>query len=102
LQHHFVEDVLTIIKPLVGAEGSATGMQNHLIIRVSPKKMIEIEQIISSIDVARQKLEIKNSRNCLRNNINQFIKVMNGERTYKNLAISTIYSRMGRINATLY
>jgi hypothetical protein len=86
LQHHFVEDVLPIIKPLVGAEGSATGMQKHLIICASPKKIIEI----------------KYSRNYLRNNINQFIKVMDGERTYKNWAISTIYSTMGHINATLY
>lgn len=58
LQHRFVEDVLPIIQPLVGNDGAATGMQNHLIIRASPEKMIEIEQIISALDVARQNLKI--------------------------------------------
>lgn len=58
LQHSFVEDVLPIIQPLVGNDGAATGMQNHLIIRASPEKMTEIEQIISTLDVARQNLKI--------------------------------------------
>ena len=58
LQHRFVEDILPIIQPLVGNDGAATGMQNHLIIRASPEKMIEIEQIISTLDVARQNLKI--------------------------------------------
>ncbi len=58
LQHRFVEDVLPIIQPLVGNDGAATGMQNHLIIRASAEKMIEIEQIISALDVARQNLKI--------------------------------------------
>jgi hypothetical protein len=56
LQHRFVEDVLLIIQPLVGDDGAATGMQSHLIIRASPEKMIEIEQILSTLDVARQNL----------------------------------------------
>ena len=58
LQHRFVEDILPIIQPLVGNEGAATGMQNHLIIRASPEKMIEIEQIISTLDVVKQNLKI--------------------------------------------
>ena len=58
LQHHFAEDILPIIQPLVGNDGTATGMQNHLIIRASPEKMIEIEQIISTLDVERQNLKI--------------------------------------------
>ena len=58
LQHHFAEDILPIIQPLVGSDGTATGMQNHLIIRASPEKMIEIEQIISTLDVERQNLKI--------------------------------------------
>jgi hypothetical protein len=62
LQHRFAEDILPIIQPLVGSDGTATGMQNHLIIRASPEKMIEIEQIISTLDVERQNLKITVSR----------------------------------------
>lgn len=58
LQHRFAEDILPMIQPLVGNDGAATGMQNHLIIRTSPEKMIEIEQIISTLDVARQNFRI--------------------------------------------
>ena len=58
LQHRFAEDLLPTIQPLVGNDGAATGMQNHLIIRASPEKMIEIEQVIATLDVARQNLRI--------------------------------------------
>lgn len=58
LQHRFVEDILPTIQLLIGNDGTATGMQNHLIIRTSPEKMIEIEQIVSTLDVARQNLRI--------------------------------------------
>jgi hypothetical protein len=62
LQHRFAEDILPMIQPLVGNDGAATGMQNHLIIRASPEKMIEIEQIISVLDVEHQNLKITVSR----------------------------------------
>ncbi|MDP2231355.1 secretin N-terminal domain-containing protein [Methylotenera sp.] len=58
LQHRFAEDIIPIIQPLAGSEGAVTGMQNHLIIRASPERMIEIEQVISTLDVARQNLKI--------------------------------------------
>lgn len=62
LQHHFAEDILPAIQPLVGSEGVVTGMQNQLIIRASPEKMAEIEQIVATLDVARQNLKITVSR----------------------------------------
>ncbi|MDO9205253.1 secretin N-terminal domain-containing protein [Methylotenera sp.] len=58
LQHRFAEDIIPIIQPLAGSEGAVTGMQNHLIIRATPERMIEIEQVISTLDVARQNLKI--------------------------------------------
>ncbi|MEO7343341.1 MAG: hypothetical protein ABIU85_00755, partial [Methylotenera sp.] len=33
LQHRFAEDILPSIQPLVGSEGTASGIQNQLIIR---------------------------------------------------------------------
>lgn len=58
LQHRFAEDILPTIRPLVGSEGAATGIQNQLIIRASPENMAEIEQIIANFDVERKNIRI--------------------------------------------
>lgn len=58
LQHRFAEDILPSIQPLVAGNGTATGMQNQLIIRTSAENMLEIERIIATLDVARQNLKI--------------------------------------------
>lgn len=58
LQHRFAKDILPAIQLLAGSDGTITGMQNQLIIRVSPEKMAEIEQVIATLDVARQNLKI--------------------------------------------
>jgi type II secretory pathway component GspD/PulD (secretin) len=63
LQHRFAEEILPVIRPLVGNEGTASAMQNNLIIRTSPANMAEIEQIISTLDTARQNLKITVNRN---------------------------------------
>lgn len=63
LQHRFAEDILPMIRPLVGNEGTASAMQNNLIIRTTPANMAEIEQIISTLDTARQNLKITVNRN---------------------------------------
>lgn len=62
LQHRTAEDILPAIKPLVGNEGTVTAMQNNLIIRTSPEHMAQIEQIIATLDTARQNLKITISR----------------------------------------
>ncbi len=58
LQHRFVEDILPMIQPLAGEDGAVTGMQNHIIIRANPERMLEIEQAIATLDVAQQNLKI--------------------------------------------
>ena len=63
LQHRFAEDILPAILPLLGNEGTASAMQNNLIIRTSPGNMAEIEQIITTLDTARQNLKITINRN---------------------------------------
>ena len=63
LQHRFAEDILPAILPLVGSEGTASAMQNNLIIRTSSENMSEIEQMISTLDTARQNLKITVNRN---------------------------------------
>lgn len=63
LQHRFAEDILPAILPLIGNEGTASAMQNNLIIRTSPANMAEIEQIITTLDTAHQNLKITINRN---------------------------------------
>lgn len=63
LQHRFAEEILPAIKPLVGVNGTATTMQNNLIIRTSPENMAEIEKVINTLDTKRQNLKITVSRN---------------------------------------
>ena len=70
LQHRFAEDILPIVQPLVDSGGTISGMQNHLIIRTSAENMAEIEQIIHTLDVARQNFKITVSRQDYTNNSN--------------------------------
>ncbi len=62
LQHRFAEELLPVIQPLVGKDGTASAIQNNLIIRANPKNMAEIEQMISVLDTARKNLRITVSR----------------------------------------
>lgn len=58
LQHRFADDILPLLQPFSGEDGAVTGMQNHIIVRASPEKMAEIEQMIATLDVAQQNLKI--------------------------------------------
>lgn len=65
LQHRFASDLLPTITPMVGLDGTATGMQNQLILRASPERMRDIEAIVESLDVARvnRRITVNNSNN---------------------------------------
>ena len=53
LQHRFASDLLPIVTPMVGADGTVTGIDNQLILRASPEHMREIEETVSKLDAAR-------------------------------------------------
>lgn len=63
LQHRFADDLLPTITPMVGADGTATGIQNQLILRASPERMRDIEAIVESLDVTRvnRRITVSNS-----------------------------------------
>lgn len=65
LQHRFANDLLPTITPMVGADGTATGINNQLILRASPQRMQEIEAIVSQLDIARvnRKISVKSTNN---------------------------------------
>lgn len=87
LQHRFAEDILSSIQPLVGSEGSVTALQNNLIIRASSENMLQIEQVIATLDTVRQNLKITVKReNNLNTQDNQI--GVSGRKRIGNVAIS--------------
>ncbi len=63
LQHRFASDLLPTITPMVGLDGTATGMNNQLILRAQPERMREIEALIEKLDAARvnRRITVSNS-----------------------------------------
>ena len=87
LQHRFAEDILPAIRPLVGNYGTATGIQNQLIIRTSSENMAEIEQIVANLDVERKNLKITVSHQNNLQNKRDGVTV-NGSKRFGNVEIS--------------
>jgi hypothetical protein len=58
LQHRFGQDLLPAIKPLVGEEGTASAIDNHLLIQAAPERMPFIEQAIARLDTELRSLRI--------------------------------------------
>jgi type II secretory pathway component GspD/PulD (secretin) len=58
LQHRFAQDLLPAIQPLVGEDGTASAVDNHLFIRAAPERMQAIEQVIATLDVTRKNVRI--------------------------------------------
>ncbi|MES2501519.1 MAG: secretin N-terminal domain-containing protein [Pseudomonadota bacterium] len=63
LQHRFANDLLPTITPMVGLDGTATGIDNQLILRAQPERMREIEAIIEKLDATRvnRRITVSNS-----------------------------------------
>lgn len=88
LQHRFAEDLLPAIQPLVGEDGTASAMQNNLIIRANPKNIAEIEQMIRVLDTARQNLRITVSRSGNQTSENNSATI-SGRKRIGNMTIET-------------
>jgi type II secretory pathway component GspD/PulD (secretin) len=67
LQHRFADDLLPTITPMVGEDGTATGLRNQLILRASPERIREIEIIVEQLDTARENRRITVNRDANQN-----------------------------------
>lgn len=83
LQHRFASDLLPIIEPMVGADGTATGMNNELILRANPERMREIEATIAKLDAARINRKITVNRNNSIQNQRERVEATGSVRTGK-------------------
>lgn len=53
-----VEEIIPLIRPLVGEDGTVTGMNNQLIIRTSEDNLREIRRILARVDRAPRRLVV--------------------------------------------
>lgn len=97
LQHRFADDILPIIQPLAGDDGVITGMQNQIIIRVSPERMPEIEQAIANMDTVQQNLKITVSHQNNSNAANDGVSV-SGRKRIGNVEVTTNHYPNNRPN----
>ena len=88
LQHRFAEDIIPHVFPHVGADGSATGIQNQLIVRTQANNMANITQIVDALDTARQNLKITVRRNSDSTFSNNGVSVT-GSKRIGNIEITT-------------
>ena len=58
LRHRFAQDLLPSIQPLVGEDGAVSAVGNNLLVRATPARLAEIEQVILLQDVERQTVRI--------------------------------------------
>lgn len=58
LKHRSADEVLPIIRPLLDAGDVANGMDYQLILRTSPRNLVQIKQLLNSLDTAPRRLRI--------------------------------------------
>ena len=58
LQHRSAEEILPVVRPLLDRDGVASGIDNQLILRTSPRNIAEIKKLLKTIDVAPRRLRI--------------------------------------------
>lgn len=58
LQHRFAQDLLPVVQPMVGEGGSASAINNQLLVRAAPDRMAAIEQAVATLDVPRKNVRI--------------------------------------------
>jgi len=62
LKHRNAQDIVSAIAPLVGPQGSVSGVDNHLLVRTSPDRLQAVQQAVALMDVERRMLRITLSR----------------------------------------
>ena len=58
LQGATLEEIIPLVKPFVGNDGTVTGMHNRLIVRTSAERMAEVRKILAEFDRAPRRLLI--------------------------------------------
>lgn len=59
LQHRLAQDVLPVVQAMVGEGGTASAIDNHLVIRTTPERLAAIEEAIAKLDVTPRNVRIE-------------------------------------------
>ncbi|MBI3547045.1 MAG: hypothetical protein HY081_10745 [Gammaproteobacteria bacterium] len=70
LKHRSAQEIIPLIRPLLGPDDVLTGMDYRLIVRTSDKKFKEIERLLTQLDVAPQQLRITVQQGVAENDTN--------------------------------
>ncbi|HEY0842890.1 secretin N-terminal domain-containing protein [Methylotenera sp.] len=76
LQYRFAEEVLPTIQAVIGNHGTASAIQNQLIVRTDSKTMAEVEQTIATLDTTRENftISVKRQNNFTGNSRNSIVR----------------------------
>ena len=58
LQHRTVNELVPVLAPLAGPQGSVTGMHGQLIVRTTPDRLKQIREVLDKLDTAPRRLLI--------------------------------------------
>ena len=58
LRYRTAQELIPILQPMVGREGSLSGLQSQLIVRTTPANLEDIKRILASVDVMPRQLLI--------------------------------------------
>lgn len=62
LQHRFGQDLVPVLAPLAGPDGTISASGNHLFVNVAPERMEVIEQAVARLDVESRMYRIRVDR----------------------------------------
>ena len=88
LKHRTADEILPIIRPLLGPSDAMSGTDFRLIVRTSDKNLKEIERILAQIDVARRQLRIIVKQAVIENKDNTTHELSGEVRAGKNTRIT--------------
>jgi len=91
------QELIPLVQPFVGADGSVTGMNNRLVVRTTTDRMIEIRRIITAFDRPLRRLRIQVRESEPSESVRQEIGVSSG-----NVGIQIGESRDEGITARRY
>ncbi|MBI3575896.1 MAG: hypothetical protein HY083_09640 [Gammaproteobacteria bacterium] len=58
LKHRTAQELIPVIRPLLGPTDAVSAVDYRLILRTSPKRLTEVERIVQQLDVARRNLTL--------------------------------------------
>jgi hypothetical protein len=64
LQHRFAEELLPVLQPLAGENGSVNAYGNQLVVNAEPAELATIEEVVRKLDVAKRnwRINVKQDR----------------------------------------